>query len=166
VRTLLDLATVLSAHELERAVDEAQVRRLADRQELIRALRRRPGRAGTAVLSALLRRENGPGLTRSQAEDRLLGLLGAGRLPPPQVNVRVHGYEVDLLWPTERLVVEVDGYAFHSTRAAFERDRRRDAELQARGLRVIRVTWRQIVEEPHALLVRIAQALTATSNAD
>jgi very-short-patch-repair endonuclease len=60
------------------------------------------------------------------------------------------------------LVVEVNGYAFHSTRAAFERDRRRDADLQARGLRVIRVTWRQIVEEPEAVLVRIAQALTAT----
>jgi very-short-patch-repair endonuclease len=41
----------------------------------------------------------------------------------------------------------------------FERDRRRDAALTARGLRVMRVTWRQIVNEPEAVLVRLSQAL-------
>ena len=45
-------------------------------------------------------------------------------------------------------MVEMDSYAFHSTRAAFERDRRKDAALVAQGYRVIRVTWRQIVHEP------------------
>ena len=58
-----------------------------------------------------------------------------------------------------RLVVEVDGYAFHSSRAAFESDRRRDAELGTLGLRVMRVTWRQIVDEPQALIARLATAL-------
>jgi very-short-patch-repair endonuclease len=56
-------------------------------------------------------------------------------------------------------VVDVDGYAYHGTRAAFERDRARDAELQAAGYRVIRVTWRQLVDEPEAVIARIAQAL-------
>ena len=59
----------------------------------------------------------------------------------------------------ERLVVEVDGYAFHSHREAFERDRHRDAELQAAGYRVLRVTWRRIASEPESLLVTLAQAL-------
>ena len=59
----------------------------------------------------------------------------------------------------ERLIVEVDGYAFHSTRAAFERDRARDAELQARGYRVIRITWRQIETSTHAVVARLAAAL-------
>lgn len=81
------------------------------------------------------------------------------RLPQPEVNVRVGAYEVDFLWRDERLVVEVDGFAFHSSQRDFERDRRRDAELAARGLTVIRVTWRQIVDEPEAMLVRIARAL-------
>jgi Transcriptional regulator, AbiEi antitoxin/Protein of unknown function (DUF559) len=57
------------------------------------------------------------------------------------------------------VVVEVDGYAFHSTRAAFERDRVRDAELQCAGLTVIRVTWRQLVEAPEAILVQLARTL-------
>jgi len=56
------------------------------------------------------------------------------------------------------LVVEVDGYTFHATRGAFERDRRRDAELQAAGCRVVRVTWRQIVDEPEALVASVAVA--------
>lgn len=66
---------------------------------------------------------------------------------------------VDLHWAASRLVIEVDGHAFHASRAAFERDRARDAELSARGLRVMRITWRQIDEEPAAVVARIAQAL-------
>ena len=66
---------------------------------------------------------------------------------------------MDLVWHAERLVVEVDGYAFHSGRSAFERDRGRDAELQAAGYRVIRVTWRQLTEAPEALVATLAAAL-------
>jgi very-short-patch-repair endonuclease len=77
------------------------------------------------------------------------------------VNARVGRYEVDFLWRERALVVEVDGYRFHSSRASFERDRRRDADLTTRGLRVIRITWRQIVREPEALVARVATALAS-----
>jgi very-short-patch-repair endonuclease len=98
-------------------------------------------------------------LTRSEAEERLLALLRAAALPPTAVNARIGRHEVDLVWAPQRLVVEVDGFAYHGSRAAFERDRLRDAELQAAGYRVVRVTWRQLVERPEALIVRLAQAL-------
>jgi very-short-patch-repair endonuclease len=78
----------------------------------------------------------------------------------------VRGHEVDFHWRSERLVLEVDGYAYHRSRAAFERDRQRDAELGAAGLRVLRVTWRHIVDEPEALLARLAQALTYSVRTD
>jgi very-short-patch-repair endonuclease len=55
--------------------------------------------------------------------------------------------------------VEVDGFAFHSSRTQFERDRRRDAELAAAGVRVVRVTWQQLTREPQAVLASVAQAL-------
>ncbi len=77
------------------------------------------------------------------------------------MNVRLGPYEVDFLWRDAGLVVEVDGFAFHSGRARFEGDRRRDADLAARGVTVIRVTWRQLVDQPEAVLVRIGQALAA-----
>jgi very-short-patch-repair endonuclease len=47
-----------------------------------------------------------------------------------------------MLWLPQRLIVEIDGFTYHANRAAFERDRRRDAALQVAGYRVIRVTWR------------------------
>ena len=88
-------------------------------------------------------------------------LMRKTQLRDPEVNIRVEGYEVDFLWRDERLVVEIDGRAFHSSDRTFESDRRRDAVLIGAGLRVMRVTWRQIVEEPEALLVRLALALSA-----
>ena len=105
--------------------------------------------------------DEGPTLTRSEAEERFLALVRAARLPPPECNTRIGPYEVDFLWRSERLVVEVDGYAFHSSRLAFERDRRRDADLQTQGYSVMRFTWRQIVQEPVALVACLAQRLSS-----
>jgi very-short-patch-repair endonuclease len=100
-------------------------------------------------------------MTRSEAERRLLGLIKRAELPVPSCNARLHGFEVDALWAGRKLVLEVDGYAFHGHRAAFERDRRRDQTHAADGYRVIRVTWRRLQREPLAVVARLAQALSA-----
>jgi len=135
-RTLHDLRPLLGAREYERALEEAQVLKL---------IPKRPG--------------DEPRFTRSEAERRLLVLIRAAGLPAPLTNVIVAGYEVDCYWPRHKLVVEVDGYAFHSGRAAFERDRRKSADLAAAGLTPVRVTWRQIAEETHRLVAKLAQLL-------
>ena len=72
----------------------------------------------------------------------------------------VAGFEVDALWPDQKLIVELDGYAFHGTRAAFESDRMRDAALQIAGYRVLRVTYRRLLEEPGAVVSAILELLT------
>jgi very-short-patch-repair endonuclease len=147
LRTLQDLATIATRSDIERAVEEAQVRHLVTRAEL-----EPHGRLAAAL-------GHDPSLTRSEAERRLLALIRAAGLPAPRTNARIGPYEVDCLWPDQRLVVEVDGFAFHSTRAAFERDRARDRALQAAGYAVLRITWRQIVEEPEAVVAALAAAL-------
>ncbi len=159
--TVLELAAVSPMRTLERAVAEVLAQRLVRRRQLTDVLARCPGRPGTRPLRSLLAAEIEPALTRSDAEERLLALVRAAALPPAEANARVGRHEVDVLWRSARLAVEVDGYAFHSSRTSFERDRLRDAELQAAGLRVMRVTWRQIVDEPMALVGRLAQALAA-----
>jgi very-short-patch-repair endonuclease len=159
-RNLLDLATQLDARDLSRAVDEARVNRLASDRSLDEQFSRDPHHRGTTALRRALGED--PALTRSEAERRLLELIRMARLPPPQSNTRVSGYEVDLLWPDHGLIVEIDGYAFHSTRAAFERDRRRDAHLQANGYRVLRVIWRQITDETAELIAVLARATAAS----
>jgi len=56
-------------------------------------------------------------------------------------------------------VVEVDGYAYHSSSAAFERDRLRDADLLARGHRVLRITAHRLQTAPEAVVARLAAVL-------
>jgi very-short-patch-repair endonuclease len=118
-------------------------------------------RPGAARLRAVL--GSSPAHTRSKAEERFLALVGRGQLARPEVNVKVCGYEVDFFWRKERLVTEVDGFAYHSSSNHFETDRRRDADLSAAGIRVLRITWRQLVREPEAILVRLALALGRTA---
>jgi very-short-patch-repair endonuclease len=159
LRTVLDIAEELADRDLERAVDEALVQRLVREGELERAASEANGRHGAARLRELLRDHDAPAMTWSKAEQAFLALVRDAQLPEPQVNVRVNGYRVDFYWRRHGLVVEVDGYKFHRTRSKFESDRRKDARLGAAGLRVIRITWRQIEREPLAAIARLAQAL-------
>lgn len=159
-RTILELATELHPRELRRAIEEAQIQRKLDHASLADVVDRARGHRGAKALRAATHHASEPALTRSEAERRLLDLIDRAGLPRPQTNVGVAGWEVDALWPTERLVVEVDGFAFHSTREAFERDRRKETDLAAAGYRVARVTWRQIVREREVVVASLARALS------
>ncbi|CAN5259104.1 hypothetical protein BH11ACT2_BH11ACT2_12010 [soil metagenome] len=77
----------------------------------------------------------------------------------PQLQVRVPGVgRVDLLLGS-RVVIELDGWEFHQTRAAFEEDRRRDAELAMRGYRVLRFTYRMVTRNWQFVLAAIRAIL-------
>jgi very-short-patch-repair endonuclease/predicted transcriptional regulator of viral defense system len=156
-RTLLDLATQAPQRDLDRAVNEARVTKLVSDTSLNEQFSRYPHHRGRAALKRALQLE--PAFTRSKGERLLLALVRKARLPNPVTNTELHGYEVDHLWREQRLIVEVDGWDGHSTRAAFEADRRRDADVQARGYRVIRITWRQLTEEPEAVVANLSAAL-------
>ena len=159
-RTLLDLATLLGERDLRWAVEQARVLRLVSERDLLSVIDRHRHHRGVARLRAVAGdTRRAPLFTRSEAERRLVDLVVEARLPAPALNVRVAGHEVDALWRAERLVVEVDGYAFHSGRAAFERDRRRDGDLQSAGLRVTRLTWRQITDEPLGVVALLSRLL-------
>jgi Uncharacterized protein conserved in bacteria len=91
--------------------------------------------------------EREPDLTRSELERLFLNLCRRHRLPQPEVNSRLGPFEVDFLWRDRALIVETDGYRHHASRAAFEADRGRDAELQRLGFRVVRFTYRQVTQD-------------------
>jgi len=152
-RTLLDLAAVAKPRWLERAVREAEVRRLGDRPSLDELLARYPHRRGiVAVRTILAERRLGLGVTRSALEDRFLMLIRQAGLAMPELNaaldLRDRWIEVDCLWRDQRLIVELDGRAVHGTSFAFDADRERDRALQAMDWTVIRITWRQLVRHP------------------
>ena len=159
-RTLLDLATQVPQRELDRAVNQARVTKLVSDTSLNEQFSRYPLHRGTAALRRAL--QHTPAFTRSEGERRLLRLVKKARLPIPVSNTRVEGYEADHYWPEHKLIVEVDGYDVHSTRATFESDRRRDADLQSTGYRVLRVTWLQLSEEPEAVIATLSAALACS----
>ena len=156
-RTLLDLATTASHKDLDRATNEARVLHLVTDLSLNEQFSRYPRHRGTQAVRAAMRTD--PALTRSEAERRVLDLIRRAQLPAPEANVMLHGHEVDLLWREQRLVVEIDGFAFHSSRRSFERDRRKDRELSAKGYQVLRLTWREVTKEPEATVAAVATAL-------
>jgi very-short-patch-repair endonuclease len=144
LRTLLDLAACVTDKELERAIRQAIYRKLTTTTLLADAVRKRSGQRGMARMrKALARIGEAPGVTRSPLEEEFLPFLRRHRLPMPELNVEIAGYEVDCVWREQRLIVELDGRDAHDQSPAFESDRARDAALLAAGWRVMRVTsWR------------------------
>ena len=137
-RTLLDLATL---GDPRRAYAQAERLSLLDSTSLIALLRRSNGRRGTGRLRALLNADIEPDANAaSELEHLFLDLIRTANLPLPQTNVLVDGPLVDCFWPEANLVVELDGYEFHKDRQAFERDRRKLADLRLAGREVLPLT--------------------------
>jgi hypothetical protein len=144
-RTLLDLAAVVRPHRLERALAQAERLQLYDHRAINEVIARANGHRGRAALARATARE--PAWTRSELEAWFLSLVRETELPEPLVNITLAApdhprLEVDFCWPAQRLIVELDGWETHRTRAAFEADRRKDTALQAIGWRVLRFTRR------------------------
>ena len=157
MRTLQDLAATVDRRRLRRACRKAELLRLIDTDQIrdgVRGAERL--RKGLAELVP-----TEPQMTRSELEERFLDLVAEAGLPAPETNVLVAGFECDFVWRAERLVVETDGRAAHLTPTAFERDRARDAELTAKGWRVVRFTQRHVVREKR----RVVDVLRAAARA-
>lgn len=166
-RTIFDLAAVLRQRELERAWHEALVRGLTAQVSLPVLLERYPGRRGTRQLRELLGSPEPVGFTRNDFEEAFLALVDARGLPRPRTNadlaVRGRFFEVDALWERERVALELDSRGVHGTPKKFESDRQRDRILVAEGWRTMRVTWRQLQEEPEAVVADLRLALGRTA---
>jgi hypothetical protein len=151
-RTLLDLAAVLDEHQLARACERAEALRLGSPTSLQDLVDRYPRRPGTPSLRRLIEeRRIVPTTTANDLERRFLTFLDANGLPRPLVNERVDPFTPDFRWTQQRLIVELDGFETHGSRAAFERDRARDRALTAVGWRVVRITRRQLENDPATL---------------
>jgi very-short-patch-repair endonuclease len=158
-RTLFDLAEVAHPDGLERAFEAAERKELLDMRAVLLTCRRNPGRRAHRRLRSLLPDLAPAEPTRSELERLFHRVCRFAELPSPQVNALVEGFEVDALWTAHRLVVEMDSWEFHRTRAAFERDRARDAALLGAGYRVVRVTYRQLRDDPAWVTAMVGRLL-------
>jgi hypothetical protein len=162
-RTLVDLASMLTAAQLSATLGETDRRGLLDPAAVHRALRRTKGRHGQGhqrLLTALdAHEQHGLTLLLSELEERFLDLVMGAGLPRPQLNVPVAGVSVDALWPQQRLVVELDGWAHHKERHAAAWDREKTNRLQLAGYDVLRFMHGDLVGAPDAVAAAVRAAL-------
>jgi hypothetical protein len=157
-RTLLDLAAVVDARTLANAFEEAQVQHRLRPAVLAAALANSPGRRGATRLRALLADAVEPGQVESVLD---LRLPGAVRHPRPAAAAdasAARSCRVDFWFPSLRVAVETDGARFHATAAKRARDARKDAALEAVGVRVLRLRWADVTRDPMGTAVAVRAA--------
>lgn len=149
-RTLLDLAGA-NAKYTSSSLDQALRLGLTSLGEMWALYEQEwtRGRRGIAILrNLLIERTDGQAPSQSEMETMLSGLIRDGHLPKPArqypVTIPAGSIFLDFAYPQRWLNIECDSYAWHMDREAFERDRRRDAELQRLGWTVLRFTWSQL----------------------
>lgn len=167
VRTVVDLAAVLSPRLLASTADQAVRQGLTDYEEIAdlhRALARR-GKPGVKNLRAFLTARLGGNFTSdSVLESRLFALIVGGGLPTPATQFRpewlrrVNG-RVDLAYVDDRLIIEGDSRRWHGSPEAFQLDRQRDNLAQIAGWTILRFTWDDITKRPDYVLDTISRAL-------
>ncbi len=150
-RTLVDLAHVLRDDQLERAVREAQFRGWWHEWQIRDAMTRRPSTRLKAYLGDVAP-------TQSTLEDRFLRLCARHRIPRPLAQ-QGRRPRLDFVWPEQRVVVEVDGWEAHRTRAAFQHDRTTTNALQLAGYVVLRFTWEDVTRRPALVAAQVRRAL-------
>jgi very-short-patch-repair endonuclease len=155
-RTVMDCAP---DRDLEELLANALTTNLVTKRQLDQTIAEHPAQPGVPRLHRILNQPGGPRRTRSWGERRLLALVRQAGLPVPMTNRLLNGYQVDAVWPDQRLVVEIDGYEFHGGRRAFATDRKRDAAHVAAGYRVIRFTADQLQYEPLIVIGQLSAAL-------
>ena len=134
--------------------------RLLDLRALHAVCDRSPGRHGLKALAPLIEyRTSDADHAHSPHERDFSDFCGDQGLPAPTFDVPVEGYRIDATWPGTRVLVELDGWAFHRTRASFESDRIRDADLMAAGYLPTRITARRLMYDGAALAATLRRLL-------
>ena len=148
-RTLVDLAACLPEYELGRAWHQARVLYRTEPEDVEAVLERRPNSKGAKQLRAILR---GKPISLSKLERGFLKLCKDNDLELPETNTIHGGRYVDCRWPKHKLTVELDSYRYHSSRHAWEQDRKRERQARARRDDYRRYTWDDVFVDPRPLL--------------
>ena len=158
-RTLLDIAPRVRDKTLTRAVSNLRHARYLTLEQLADVLERYPRHPGAARLRPFVETPRGP--TRSDLEDRFAAFCDRFGLPTPEISAFVAGREVDAFFPIERVIVELDGYEFHSSKDSFRSDRDNDAEALAADLVTVRITEDRLEDAPEREAERLLRILEA-----
>lgn len=131
--------------------------------DVTRRLKQTPGRWGNRQIRRLTAHLGDQ--AHAESERRMHRLLRAagitGWIPNMPIELGGQRFELDIAFPELRVAIEIDGYAYHSGDARFQRDRTKQNALIAAGWRVLRFTWADITERPAYVLAQVGQLLAA-----
>jgi very-short-patch-repair endonuclease len=152
--------TVIEAAVRQRdgaALMDLALQRHVDLRDLWRAHMRNMGRHGSPSARRLL--DVASDGARSEAERLLLRLLRAHKITGWRANYPIGGFKVDVAFPNKGVVIEVDGWAFHSYHEDFQTDRRRQNKIIQLGWKVLRFTWLDMTQYPERVIAEIKLAI-------
>jgi very-short-patch-repair endonuclease len=163
-KTLLDCAPRMTPKSLTRAINDGRLNGQLSIPALADVIARHPTHRGRRTVEAVLGAA-GDKPTRSTFEDEFVVFCQRYGLPRPRMNAVVCGYEVDALFEEEKVIVELDGWAFHSSRASFESDRNKDADTLAAGFATLHITWARYQQSPDQEAARLHAILRSRRSA-
>jgi len=141
-------------------VERSEDLELFDLRAVEELLARTVGHPGHGRLRRAIALYKPSSFTRSGLERRFLELVVEAGLSQPRTNFVAHGFELDCYWPEFRFAVELDLFETHGTRAAFERDRKRQEDLLLAGIEMTRVTGARLEREPEEVIERVERLLS------
>ena len=151
-RTLLDLASQIGYEGLEKAANEAVILEIFDMREMENLIARSKGHRGIRKLRHVLEHGDLSGEMKTGLEQRFADLCAEHGLLKPAINRWIllgdEYHQVDFLWRSKKVVIEVDSKRYHSTGWKLARDARRDELLPLHGYRHDRVSEELINESP------------------
>ena len=135
---------------------DSALQRHVELPQLWRAHLRNKGRHGSpATRRLLIAAADG---ARSEAERLLVKLLRDNGITGWKANYPAAGYKIDVAFPAQKIAIETDGWAFHSSQEDFQKDRERQNKLALLGWQVLRFTWLDLTEYPQRVLAEIEAA--------
>jgi len=136
---------------------DSALQRHVELPQLWKAHLRNKGRHGSPAARRLLKAASDG--ARSQAERLLVKLLRDNGITGWKTNYPVGGYKVDVGFPKQKVAIETDGWAFHSSQEDFQKDRERQNKIALLGWKVLRFTWLDLTEYPQRVIAEIRRAI-------
>ena len=145
-RTLLDVAPLLNAKELDRVVTTALLSVYVNTAHLQHMCEKHPDHPGAKLLEQFWNTADGP--VRSNGERELKAFRKQFGFTTMIINVNVRSGEVDGYIPEARLIIELDGWITHRSEFRFEDDREGDADNLDADVETYRLTKKRLRGQP------------------
>ncbi|HEY1087719.1 MAG TPA: DUF559 domain-containing protein [Archangium sp.] len=167
-RTIIDLASLKSVDTktLKASVNQALRQKKVTLDQVDVVLARVKGLRGCPRIRTLVHElRGGDGVLESELEEIVDDVIEMAGLPKPEkqhvVKVRGRVRRIDFLYRAQRVIIEAEGYAWHSDVISFEKDRQRRNSLTAAGYVVLQWTWAALQDRPEQLVDELVKLLAS-----